>query len=658
MQHFVDFLSFILPLCAGSVIVFIFVVNVYLKLRRIFPVNVNCWFCNTWNKVPYENKNSFDCPNCLQYNGFTQDGDYNKVIEAQFNCSSNKVEQRYLEEATNGLCNSCNTNQHLKINQLARFSPMKEENYDEEIEHFRNQLEKAYQLCKRCDKVLKYTLMKEKAFLLTHKLKSIKRNGLRLLDLTKPANGFSAKQKQMFVVEISKKLQRLFAVLFILNINMFILNSLQIPKILEPYVELFEDCSQITSNILKRNNLLHFNHKIENGSLIYLSLIGFVLEMVIFFLDKNTLMNRLNVFLCWSFLIMVSFVPDQELFVFIYVYQMLCSCLIFYSSFKNPNITQRLFFKTNLREQETDLKYMNDFSDEEIDDYSSIKSKMFMENLENSNNSNSDVYNLSLNGSKPYTAKTKSVHSFTTANNLNSTFKITPNNSFLTNDISRYSIISNKTENGRFSSPLSVRPLISPSILSPNFAPISPQSSTNNINKRWSTNSSLNNSFNVTFPTIYDKNVQRTSNLLNTSHNASKSLFSEKLINSFETASHGGKFYGTNSLNNTSKSLFSEKLLNSASNLNTTRPFQQSNMNHMISPSKKSWVAGGFWASKESETEPTKLSRSSSQESGFASNKEDNPNLLCVDFDKCSIESNDEIKSVAKSKSFVQQRLF
>lgn len=40
--------------------------------RRLFPAKVNCWFCNTWTKVDYDNQNSFECPTCLQYNGFTK----------------------------------------------------------------------------------------------------------------------------------------------------------------------------------------------------------------------------------------------------------------------------------------------------------------------------------------------------------------------------------------------------------------------------------------------------------------------------------------------------------------------------------------------------------------------------------------------------------
>ncbi|XP_075969931.1 uncharacterized protein LOC142972579 isoform X2 [Anticarsia gemmatalis] len=64
----------------------------------------------------------------------------------------------------------CNINQQLKVTQLANFVPMHEKNYDEEIESYRLQLEKAYKLCSPCKKVLQTKLHKEKESLLGSKL--------------------------------------------------------------------------------------------------------------------------------------------------------------------------------------------------------------------------------------------------------------------------------------------------------------------------------------------------------------------------------------------------------------------------------------------------------------------------------------------------------
>lgn len=99
-------------------------------------MSVNCWFCNTWTKVLYAKRNNFECPSCLQYNGFTQDGGYNKVINAQHNTSFTRTVTN-TKAAKNGLCTLCNNNQRLKIHQLANFVPLNENNYDVEIEHFR-----------------------------------------------------------------------------------------------------------------------------------------------------------------------------------------------------------------------------------------------------------------------------------------------------------------------------------------------------------------------------------------------------------------------------------------------------------------------------------------------------------------------------------------
>ncbi|VDK31374.1 unnamed protein product [Anisakis simplex] len=46
-------------------------------------VTVNCWFCNENCKVPFKEQNGFVCPRCEQYNGFTEDGGYNKDLPEQ-----------------------------------------------------------------------------------------------------------------------------------------------------------------------------------------------------------------------------------------------------------------------------------------------------------------------------------------------------------------------------------------------------------------------------------------------------------------------------------------------------------------------------------------------------------------------------------------------
>ncbi|XP_068629514.1 uncharacterized protein [Battus philenor] len=140
------------------------------KLRSALPWRVNCWFCNcnTWIKFPV--RNCWICPICEQYNGFTKDGDYNKVLNVAVEqvCKTSNVFQK--SPPKNGLCKMCNINQQLKMTQLANFVPMNEKKFDEEIDSYKMQLEKAYRLCSPCKKVLQGKLHKEKETLLGSKL--------------------------------------------------------------------------------------------------------------------------------------------------------------------------------------------------------------------------------------------------------------------------------------------------------------------------------------------------------------------------------------------------------------------------------------------------------------------------------------------------------
>ncbi|KAL2103531.1 hypothetical protein ACEWY4_000399 [Coilia grayii] len=124
-------------------------------------VNVNCWFCNQDTIVPYGNRNRFDCPHCEQYNGFQENGDYNKPIPAQYKENLNHGVSAVVSPPETPktlqwvncqmlLCKKCNNNQTLKIKQLASFIPREDDNYDEEIETYKYYLEQAYKLCRPC----------------------------------------------------------------------------------------------------------------------------------------------------------------------------------------------------------------------------------------------------------------------------------------------------------------------------------------------------------------------------------------------------------------------------------------------------------------------------------------------------------------------------
>ncbi|XP_034294766.1 transmembrane protein 201 [Pantherophis guttatus] len=160
-------------------------VLLYKIARRPKPTHttVNCWFCNQDTVVPYGNRNCWDCPNCEQYNGFEENGDYNKPIPAQYMENLNHVisgagafydptkPQQWVSSQVL-LCKKCNNYQTMKIKQLASFSPREEGKYDEEIEVYKHHLEQTYKLCRPCQAAVEYYIKHQnrqlRALLLRH----------------------------------------------------------------------------------------------------------------------------------------------------------------------------------------------------------------------------------------------------------------------------------------------------------------------------------------------------------------------------------------------------------------------------------------------------------------------------------------------------------
>uniref|UniRef100_A0A182VZ29 Ima1 N-terminal domain-containing protein n=1 Tax=Anopheles minimus TaxID=112268 RepID=A0A182VZ29_9DIPT len=197
--------TIVVPLVVICFVAVVTFVNLYLNIRRRFPAKVNCWFCNHDTRVPYDQSNSFVCPACKQYNGFTADGDYNREIPEQYQQRLNNYYYHHPSNVTdddkwdsstvrssigngrfltsNGLCFGCNRNQELKIHQLASFVPEDEDNYDAEMEEYSKQLEQAYKLCGRCERVLKRTLNDVKRNILGSKLAQIGSKSMDVLDM-------------------------------------------------------------------------------------------------------------------------------------------------------------------------------------------------------------------------------------------------------------------------------------------------------------------------------------------------------------------------------------------------------------------------------------------------------------------------------------------
>nr|XP_036855738.1 transmembrane protein 201 isoform X5 [Manis javanica] len=163
-------------------------VLLYRIARRMKPTHtiVNCWFCNHDTVVPYGNRNCWDCPHCEQYNGFQENGDYNKPIPAQYLEHLNHVvsstpspcapaQPRQWVSSQVLLCRRCSHHQTTKIKQLAAFTPRDEGRYDEEIEVYRHHLEQMYKLCRPCQAAVEYYIKHQnrqlRALLLSHQFK-------------------------------------------------------------------------------------------------------------------------------------------------------------------------------------------------------------------------------------------------------------------------------------------------------------------------------------------------------------------------------------------------------------------------------------------------------------------------------------------------------
>ncbi|VDQ00884.1 unnamed protein product [Trichobilharzia regenti] len=133
--------------CFGTLVSIIFVT------LKILNWKVQCWFCGFCTRVPWRKKNSFVCQQCGQYNGFTRDGDYNKIIPSQFQSELNPT-CRYqanskFKSHSNILCLDCTNNQAIIVQKLSEYVP-KYKDSDEEIKRYAHMLELTYGLCNDC----------------------------------------------------------------------------------------------------------------------------------------------------------------------------------------------------------------------------------------------------------------------------------------------------------------------------------------------------------------------------------------------------------------------------------------------------------------------------------------------------------------------------
>lgn len=358
MQQYYETLSIIVLCLAAFILACMIILNLYLIKRNGFYVSVNCWFCNSSSKVLYQNRNSFDCPTCEQYNGFKEDGSYNKVIEAQHNTSFTKYTQK-TEFSDNGLCTYCNNNQQLKIYQLAKFTPINELNYDIEVEHFRKQLENAYKLCKKCEQVLKSKIKRQHSWIFGNRLKDLRKKGYNILNQTKLP-------KKVFKNSIFFKYIRYILIISTIVILCNLLNikivypepniKKHMPKVLNFYKTVLLDYQQKISEAFKGfadifnhiNKYLEINIKFKNSDIAPITYTGFLLDFMLNIGDQKSLIWKINGLLGWILLIITSSVSFSNIFTsHIFGIQVFTSLSLLYMYLWSSSTAQS---KSNLKE--------------------------------------------------------------------------------------------------------------------------------------------------------------------------------------------------------------------------------------------------------------------------------------------------------------------
>ncbi|XP_057664140.1 uncharacterized protein LOC130898692 [Diorhabda carinulata] len=324
MQQYFETLSIIVLSLAAFILACMIILNLYLIKRNGFYVRVNCWFCNSCTKVLYQNRNSFDCPICDQYNGFKEDGSYNKVIEAQHNTSFTKYTQK-TEFSDNGLCTYCNNNQQLKIYQLAKFTPINELNYDIEVEHFRKQLENAYKLCKKCEQVLKSKIKIQHSWIFGNRLKDLRKKGYNTLKHTKLPKKIIKNSNFFKYIRYILIISTIVILCNLLNIKIVYPNpgiKEHLPEVFNLYKTVFSDYQQKISEVFKEfpNKLLHINKfleiniKFKNSDIAPITYIGFCLDFMLNIGEQKTFIWKINGLFGWILLIITSSLSFSNIF--------------------------------------------------------------------------------------------------------------------------------------------------------------------------------------------------------------------------------------------------------------------------------------------------------------------------------------------------------
>lgn len=175
---------------------------------------------------------------------------------------------------------------------------------------FRNQLEKSYRLCRKCDIVLKQTLNRQHAWLLGNKLKNFKNKALNVINTT--ATDIS-QLNSLTLVRCLLSALNVITICYLLNVKIDIpsVNTAKqfIPAFLNPYTLFIKDYYGLMSNSSQylASNYMNFKQfYVETSILAILSTFGFFLQVILVL--GETFFNRwkLNEMIVWILLFLTS----------------------------------------------------------------------------------------------------------------------------------------------------------------------------------------------------------------------------------------------------------------------------------------------------------------------------------------------------------------
>ena len=89
-------------------------------------------------QVSYADRNCWTCPECEQYNGFTEDGDYNRDLDLTSSPGTRFATNQNMSGHIqgNGLCHQCNLNQVSICSRMVKFPSVTVKRIQTESRHY------------------------------------------------------------------------------------------------------------------------------------------------------------------------------------------------------------------------------------------------------------------------------------------------------------------------------------------------------------------------------------------------------------------------------------------------------------------------------------------------------------------------------------------